>query len=168
MVRPLQGPLTGSSGPREAPVVSGAEDYHLVKHPFGLALSALEYQHIVLSMSSDKKKSINEVKAEIDELSKQLEEGIRLETKAKSKLAIEDEKEYQALLQKMIGRRIRITLEDDSLYGEEAVILRPHGKSKKPLYWWFMLTKTGKEYNKARASFKLLPLKDEPDDTKSH
>ena len=119
-------------------------------------------------MPSDKKKSIDEVKAEIDELSKQLEEGLRLETKAKSKLAIEDEKEYQALLQKMIGRRIRITLEDDFLYGEEAVILRPRGKSKKPLYWWFMLTKTGKECCKARASFKLLPLKDEPDDTKSH
>lgn len=166
MVRPLQGSLTGSSGSREAPDASGGEDYHLERAPFGLALSALVYQSIVLSMSSDKK-TPDEIKAEIAALSKQLEEGLHLETQAKSKLAIKAETEYQALLTRMVGRRVLITLDGDFLYGKEAIILRPRGKSKHPMYWWLQpLGDSHGEVYKAHTSFKLLPLKKgETDDT---
>jgi len=62
----------------------------------------------------------------------------------------------------MVGRRIRITLKDDPLYGMEAVITGPRGKSKKPMYWWFRTT-TGIEAYKANSSFKLLPVDDSTD-----
>jgi len=58
----------------------------------------------------------------------------------------------------MVGRRIRITLEGDPLYRQEAVITGPGGKSKKPMCWWFRTT-TGIEAYKAKTSFKLLPVK---------
>lgn len=53
-------------------------------------------------MSSDK--TTDEIKAEIDALTKQLEEGLRVETDAKAKVAVEEEKAYQSLLKKMVGR----------------------------------------------------------------
>ena len=102
MANPLQGSLTHTTKSREAPV-PGVEDYHLAKRPFGLIRSPLEYQDIVMS-SSDTKKTADELRAEIDALTKQLEEGLRVETDAKAKLAIEEEKQYQALLKKMVGR----------------------------------------------------------------
>jgi len=65
----------------------------------------------------------------------------------------------------MIGRRIWITLEGDPLYGQEAVITGPRGKSKKLMYWWFRTT-TGIEACKAKTSFKLLPLDGASSETK--
>ena len=165
MVNPLQGSLTSATKSREAPV-PGAEDYHLIQAPYGLIRSPLEHQALI--MSSDNKKTTIELKHEIDALTKQLEEGLRVETDAKAKLAIEEEKKYQALLKKMIGRRVLITVDGDALYGKEAIIIKPRGKSKSPMYWWLnLLSEPYGDIYKARTSFKLLP-KARTDDTEGH
>jgi len=94
-----------------------------------------------------------------DELMKEIN---KLNSLLQDKLKIErdtEEATYQALLCKMVGRKIRITLKDDPLYGMEAVITGPRGKSKHPMYWWFQTT-TGIEAYKAKTSFKLLPVVD--------
>ena len=98
-----------------------------------------------------------------DELMKEIN---KLNSLLQDKLKIErdtEEEECQALLTKMVGRRIRITLEGDALYGQEAVITGPRGDSKSPMYWWFRLDSTGEKKYKARTSFKLLPRQDASD-----
>jgi len=101
-------------------------------------------------------KSSKEIQAEIDALTTQLEQALRLEIDDLNQQVLAGEAKYQALLKRMIGRRIRITKKGDPLCGIEAVITRPHGKSKKPMYWWFRTT-TGIETYKAKTSFELLP-----------
>jgi len=103
------------------------------------------------------RKSSKEIQAEIDALTTQLEQTLRLEIAELNQQVLAGEAKYQALLKKMIGRRIRITKKGDELYGLEAVITKPHGKSKKPMYWWFRTT-TGIEAYKTKTSFQLLPL----------
>jgi len=105
--------------------------------------------------SSTKKKSprdmsIDKLTREINKLNNLLQDKLKIEHDAK-------EEEYKLLLKKMVGRRIRITLEGDPLYGQEAVITGPRGDSKKPMYWWFELKLTGEKRYKARTSFELLP-----------
>jgi len=98
-----------------------------------------------------------------DELMKEIN---KLNSLLQDKLKIErdtEEEEYQALLQKMVGTRIRITLEGDPLHGQEAVITGPRGDSKRPMYWWFRLDSAGEKKYKARTSFKLLPRQDASD-----
>jgi len=94
--------------------------------------------------------STDELMREINKLNSLLQDKLRIEHDT-------EEQKYQNLLKKMIGRRIRITLQGDPLYGMEAVITGPRSKSKKPMYWWFQTT-TGIEAYKAKTSFKLLPL----------
>jgi len=83
---------------------------------------------------SDRKPS-KEIQAEIDALADQLAATLRLEIADLTRQAEEGEAKYQALLWKMVGRKIRITLKDDPLFGMEAVITGPRGKSKKPMHW---------------------------------
>jgi len=73
---------------------------------------------------SDRKTS-KEMQAEIDALTDQLAATLRLEIADLTRQAEEGEAKYQALLRKMVGRRIRITLKNDPLYGMEAIILKP-------------------------------------------
>jgi len=114
-------------------------------------------------MSSPKKeprKRKNPRDMSADELMKGIN---KLNSLLQDKLQIErdtEEEEYQLLLKKMVGRQIRITLEGDPLYEQEAVITGPHGDSKNPMYWWFLLSSGEKKY-KARTSFKLLPRQDD-------
>ena len=109
---------------------------------------------------SDRKTS-KEIQAEIDALTDQLAATLRLEIAELQEQVDKGEAKYQALLCKMVGRKIRITLKDDPLYGTEAVITGPRGKSKKPMYWWFRTT-TGIAAYKAKTSFELLPLDSKP------
>ena len=102
-------------------------------------------------------KTSKEIQAEIDALTDQLAVTLRLEIADLTRQAKEGEARYQALLRKMVGRRIIITKKDDPLHGMEAVITGPRGKSKKPMCWWFRTT-TGIKAYKAKTSFKLLPL----------
>jgi len=94
--------------------------------------------------------TVDELMREINKLNSLLQDKLKIERDT-------EEEEYQLLLRKMTGRRIRITLEGDPLYGKEAVITGPRGDSKKPMYWWFRLTATGEKKYKARTSFELLP-----------
>jgi len=116
-------------------------------------------------MSSPKKKtsrkkphdmSADKLMREINKLNSLLQDKLKIERDT-------EEEEYQLLPKKMVGRRIRITLEGDTLFGQEAVITGPRGDSKKPMYWWFRLTSTGEKKYKARTSFKLLPRQDATD-----
>jgi len=96
-----------------------------------------------------------------DELMREINQ---LKSLPQDKLKMErdtEEEEHQALLKKMVGRRIWITLEGDPLCGQEAVITGPRGDSRKPMHWWFLLTSTGEKKHKARTSFKLLPIDEE-------
>jgi len=112
-------------------------------------------------MSIDKKKTLEELEAEMDALTGRLSSlSIELQEARRRQAHVPTEQEqYQALLRKMVGRKIRITLKDDPLDGMEAVITGPRGKSKKPMYWWFITT-TGIKAYKAKTSFKLLPLEE--------
>jgi len=74
--------------------------------------------------------SSDELMREINKLNKLLQDKLRIEHDT-------EEEACQLLLKKMVGRRIRITLEDNQLYGHEAVITGPRGDSKKPMCWWF-------------------------------
>jgi len=93
----------------------------------------------------------DECMMEINKLNSLLPDKLKIERDT-------EEEEHQALLRKMVGRRIRIPLESDSLCGQEAIITGPRGTSRKPMCWWFILSSTGEKKCKARTSFKLLPL----------
>jgi len=98
--------------------------------------------------SATKKKSPHDMSTdklmrEINKLNSLLQDKLRIEHDT-------EEHEYQCLLKKMIGRRIRITLENDPVYGQEATITGPRGTSKKPMFWWFILSSTGEKKYKAR------------------
>jgi len=73
---------------------------------------------------SDRKTS-KEIQAEIDALTDQLAATLMLEIADLTRQAEEGEAKYQALLRKMVGRRIVITKKDDPLCGMEAVITGP-------------------------------------------
>jgi len=115
---------------------------------------------LLIDTSMSDRKTSKQIQAEIDALTDQLAATLRLEIAELQEQVDQGEAKYQALLKRMIGRRIRITLKDDPLYGMEAVITGPRGKSKKPMYWWFRTT-TGIEAYKAKTSFKLLPIDEE-------
>jgi len=101
------------------------------------------------------------IQAEIDALTEQLAATLRLEIADLTRQAEEGEAKYQALPRKMVGRRIRITLKNDPLFGMEAIIVKPRSKSKKPMCWWLRTTTCIGTY-KVRTSFKLLPLDPTP------
>jgi len=85
---------------------------------------------------SDRKTS-KEAQAEIDALTRQLEQTLRLEIDELNQKVLEGEAKHQALLKRMIRRQILITKKGDELHGLEAVITKPHSKSKKSVCWWF-------------------------------
>jgi len=114
-------------------------------------------------MSSPKKKSSSRKKPHDMSADELMREINKLNALLRDKLKIErdtEEEDYQLLLKKMVGRRIRIALEGDPLHGQEAVITGPHGDSKNPMYWWFLLS-SGEKKCKARTSFKLLSIDEE-------
>jgi len=117
----------------------------------------LEAPPLSINTSMSDRKTSKEIQAEIDALTDQLAATLRLEIAELQEQVDQGEAKYQSVLKRMIGRKIRITLKDDPLYGMESVITGPRGKSKKPMYWWFRTT-TGIEAYKAKTSFKLLPL----------
>jgi len=96
--------------------------------------------------------SAEELMKEINKLNSLLQDKLKIERDA-------EEEECQLLLKKMVGRRIRIALEGNPLFGQEAVITGPRGDSKNPMCWWFLLS-SGEKKHKARTSFKLLPCTD--------
>jgi len=104
----------------------------------------------------EKKHSSKELKAQMDDLCVKLEEALKLETEETTARMKDEDEQHRALLSKMIGRRV-IMLAEGELKGQEAVIAKPHGRSKKPMHWWFRVVSTGEERCKAATSFR--PLK---------
>jgi len=100
-----------------------------------------------------------------DELMKEIN---KLNSLLQDKLKIErdtEEEEYQALLRRMIGRRVRITVKGPH-QGKEGVITRHAGDTFHPVNWYVKLP-DGSETRKHKGSFKLLPRQDESSSSES-
>jgi hypothetical protein len=105
-------------------------------------------------------KSSRELKEELDalasqmaSLSVQLQEA-RSQEQASAPPSNEYE-QYQALLRKMVGRRVLITVKGEYT-GQQGTITRHAGKSLKPSNWYILLN-DGTEIMKHKTSFGLLP-----------
>jgi len=70
--------------------------------------------------------------------------------------------EYKALLRKMIGRKVLITVKGKH-QGKHGTIVRHAGSSLKPINWYIVLP-DGSETMKHKHSFTLLPLESNSDE----
>jgi len=92
--------------------------------------------------------SADELMKEINKLNSLLQDKLKIERDT-------EEEEYQALLRRMIGRRVLITVKG-SHQGKEGVITRHAGNTFHPVNWYVKLP-DGSETRKHKHSFKLLP-----------
>ena len=106
------------------------------------------------SKSNTAPRPSKEIKEDLDRLTKEFEAALKFESTAKAKE--EDEEAYQALLDKLVGRRVIIT-RSDQYGGQIATVQGPKGKSKKPLYWELKLENSSVIW-KTRDHFRLLPV----------
>ena len=98
---------------------------------------------------SKKTRPSREIKEELDKLTKEFKAALKIEAR-------EEEAAYQALLDKLVGRRVIIT-RSDQYGGQIATVQGPKGKSKKPLYWELKLENSSVIW-KTRDHFRLLPV----------
>ena len=96
--------------------------------------------------------SAEELMKEINKLNSLLQDKLKIERDS-------EEEEYQALLQRMIGRRVLITVKGPH-QGKEGVITRHAGDTFHPVNWYVKLP-DGSETRKHKGSFKLLPRDEE-------
>jgi len=89
---------------------------------------------------------------EINKLNSLLQDKLKIERDT-------EEEEYQALLRRMIGRQVRITVKGPH-QGKEGVITRHAGDTFHPVNWYVKLP-DGSETRKHKGSFKLLPRQDD-------
>ena len=92
--------------------------------------------------------STDELMREINKLNPLLQDKLKLERDT-------EEEEYQALLRKMVGRRVLITVKGPH-QGKEGVITRHAGDTFHPINWYVKFP-DGSESRKHKGSFKLLP-----------
>ena len=116
-------------------------------------------------MSIDKKKTLEELEAEMDALtgrlstlSIELQEARRRRSHVPSQESLSEQEQYKALLRKMVGRRVLITVKGPH-QGKEGVITRHAGDTFQPVNWYVKLS-DGSETRKHKHSFKLLPRQD--------
>jgi len=118
-------------------------------------------------MATDKKKtkSSEELEVEMDQLVRrmgtlglQLQETHRRESHIQSRESVSEQEQYKALLRKMVGRRVLITVKGPH-QGKEGVITRHAGDTFHPVNWCVKLP-DGSETRKNKHSFKLLPRQD--------
>ena len=114
---------------------------------------------------SDRKKSSEELESEMDQLVRrmgtlglQLQETRRRESHIQSRESVSEQEQYKALLRKMVGRRVLITVKGPH-QGKEGVITRHAGDTFHPVNWYVKLP-DGSETRKNKHSFKLLPRQD--------
>jgi len=91
--------------------------------------------------------SAEELMKEINKLNSLLQDKLKIERDS-------EEEEYQALLRRMIGRRVLITVKGPH-QGKEGVITRHAGDTFHPVNWYVKLP-DGSETRKHKGSFKLL------------
>jgi len=113
-------------------------------------------------MSSSKKTS-EELEDEMDRLVQrmgtlglQLQETRRREAHTPTQEFISEQGQYKALLRRMIGRRVLITVKGEQK-GKTGIITRHAGDTFHPVNWYVKLP-DGSETQKHKGSFKLLPL----------
>jgi len=111
----------------------------------------------------DRKKTSEELEDEMDRLVQrmgtlglQLQETRRREAHTPTQESTSEQGKYKALLRKMIGRRVLITVKGPHR-GKEGVITRHAGDTFHPVNWYVKLP-DGSETRKHKGSFKLLPL----------
>ena len=118
-------------------------------------------------MSSNKKKTLEELEAEMDALTGRLstlsielqEARLREQAEPPTKACLSEREQYKALLRKMVGRRVLITVKGPH-QGKEGVITRHAGDTFQPVNWYVKLP-DGSETRKHKHSFKLLPIVEE-------
>jgi len=116
-------------------------------------------------MSVNKKKTLEELEAEMDALtgrlstlSIELQEARRRRSHVPSQESLSEQEQYKALLRRMIGRRVLITVKGPH-QGKEGVITRHAGDTFHPINWYVKLPDES-ETRKHKGSFKLLPRQD--------
>jgi hypothetical protein len=111
-------------------------------------------------------KSSRELEAELDALasqmaglSVQLQEARLLERPSVPYAPPStDQEQYKALVRKMVGRRVLITIKGKHA-GKQGTITRHAGNTFKPVNWYILLP-DGSEVMKHKHSFRLLPRAD--------
>jgi len=110
----------------------------------------------------DRKKTSEELEDKMDRLAQrmgtlglQLQETRRREAHAPTQESTSEQGKYKALLRRMIGRRVVITVKGPH-QGKEGVITRHAGDTFRPINWYVKLP-DGSETKKHKGSFKLLP-----------
>jgi len=114
---------------------------------------------------SDRKTS-EELEAEMDaltgrlsSLSIELQEARRREqAEPPTEACLSEREQYKALLRKMVGRRVLITVKGKHK-GKHGIITRHAGDTFQPVNWYVKLP-DGSETRKHKGSFKLLPRQD--------
>jgi len=114
-----------------------------------------------------KKKSLEEIEAEMDALTGRLsslsielqEARRRQQAEPPTEACLSEREQYKALLCKMVGRRVLITVKGPH-QGKEGVITRHAGDTFQPVNWYVKLP-DGSETRKHKHSFKLLPRQDD-------
>jgi len=119
----------------------------------------------LIDVMSDRKTS-EELESEMDQLVQrmgtlglQLQETRRRESHTQSRESASEQDQYKALLRKMVGRRVLITVKGPH-QGKEGVITRHAGDTFHPVNWYVKLP-DGSETRKHKGSFKLLPRDEE-------
>jgi len=109
-----------------------------------------------------KKKSLEEIEAEMDaltgrlsSLSIELQEARRRQAHVPSNESLSEREQHKALLRRMIGRRVLITVKGEHK-GKIGAITRHAGDTFQPVNWCVKLP-DGSETRKHKHSFKLLP-----------
>ena len=108
-----------------------------------------------------KKKSLEEIEAEMDALTGRLSalsvehQEARIRQAHPNTMDQSEQQQYKALLRKMIGRRVLITVKGPHK-GKEGIITRHAGDTFHPVNWYVKLS-DGSETRKHKNSFKLLP-----------
>jgi len=82
----------------------------------------------------------------------------RQQAEPPTEACLTEREQYQALLRRMIGRRVLITVKGPH-QGKEGVITRHAGDAFHPINWYVKLP-DGSETRKHKGSFKLLPRQD--------
>ena len=109
---------------------------------------------------SSKKKTLEEIEAEMDALTGRLSALSVEHQEARIRQAhpptnSSEQDQYRALLRQMVGRRVLITVKGPHK-GKEGVITRHAGDTFHPVNWYVKLS-DGSETRKHKHSFKLLP-----------
>jgi len=107
------------------------------------------------------RKTTEELEAEMDALTRrlsslsiELQEARRRQAHVPTQQSLSEQEQYQALLRRMIGRRVLITVKGPHK-GKEGVITRHAGDTFHPVNWYVQLP-DGSETRKHKHSFKLL------------